>query len=68
MDLGTDERLLGESDMEMLDAANLNTGFHEFDQTKYMRPVLLGDDPNQDWQEQLVPVESIMDRMDIDTQ
>jgi len=68
VDLGTDERLLGESDMEMLEAANLNTGFHEFDQTKYLRPVLLGDDPNQDWQEQLVPVESIMDRMDIDTQ
>lgn len=68
VDLGTDERLLGESDMEMLEAANLNTGFHEFDQTKYMRPVLLGDGPNQDWQEQLVPVESIMDRMDINTQ
>lgn len=59
VDMKTDQGLLGEADLETLDADNLNRGFHEFDQTKYMRPVLLGT-LGQNWHEKLVPIESII--------
>jgi hypothetical protein len=65
-DLKTGERLLGEADQENLDEDNLNRGFHEFDQTKYMRPVLLGN-LGQSWQEKLVPIESIISAINIDS-
>jgi hypothetical protein len=55
VNLETGERLLGEADLESLDADNLNRGFHEFDQTKYIRPVLL-ENLGQSWKEKLVPI------------
>jgi hypothetical protein len=66
VDLKTGDGLLSESDQESLDEDNLNRGFHEFDQTKYMRPVLLGN-LGQSWQEKLVPVESIIAAANIDS-
>jgi hypothetical protein len=66
VDLETGDRLLGEADLEALGVDNLNRGFHEFDQTKYMRPVLLGN-LGQSWQEKLVPIESIISAVNIDS-
>ena len=66
VDMRTNESLLGESDIESLEVANLNIGFYEFDQTKFMRPVLLGG-LGHEWQEQLVPVETIIAGMEIDS-
>jgi hypothetical protein len=66
VNLVTGDRLLGEADLEALGVDNLNRGFHEFDQTKYMRPVLLGN-LGQSWQEKLVPVESIISAVNIDS-
>jgi hypothetical protein len=59
VDIQTDRGLLGEADLESLEAGNLSQGFYEFDQTKFMRPVLLGN-LGQGWQEQLVPIETII--------
>ena len=66
VDLTTGDWLLGEADLEALGIDNLNRGFHEFDQTKYMRPVLLGN-LGQNWQEKLVPIESIISAMNVDS-
>ena len=65
VNLRTDEGLLGESDIESLETSNLNTGFYEFDQTKFMRPVLLGSF-GHGWQDQLVPIEAIIAGMNLD--
>jgi hypothetical protein len=66
VDMRTNESLLGESDIEHLEVANLNIGFYGFDQTKFMRPVILGS-LGHEWQEQLVPVETIIEGMEIDS-
>ena len=64
IDLKTNERLLGETDMKELEAANLNTGFFEFDQTQFMRPVLL-EHLGQGWERELVPIESVISRIKV---
>jgi hypothetical protein len=66
VNLRTDEGLLGESDIESLETSNLSTGFYEFDHAKFMRPVLLGGLGHR-WQDQLVPIEAIIARMEIDS-
>ena len=66
VDLQTDRRLLGEADLESLEAGNLNQGFYEFDQTKFIRPVLL-ENLDQGWQEQLVPIEIIISGLKINS-
>lgn len=66
VDMRTHENLLGGSDNESLEVANLNLGFYGFDQTKFMRPVILGS-LGHEWQEQLVPVETIIAGMEIDS-
>ena len=52
--------------MKRLEVANLNLGFYGFDQTKFMRPVILGG-LGHEWQDQLVPVETIIAGMEIDS-
>jgi hypothetical protein len=62
IDLKTDQRLLGESDMEEVDDSNLNAGFYEFDQTQFMRPVLM-EHLGTEWDKELVPIETIIARI-----
>jgi hypothetical protein len=62
IDLKTDQRLLGEFDMEKLEAGGLNKGFYEFDQTQFMRPVLI-EHLGHGWKKELVPIETIISRI-----
>jgi hypothetical protein len=62
IDLKTDQRLLGEFDMEKLEAGGLNKGFYEFDQTQFMRPVLI-EHLGHGWEEVLVPIETIISKI-----
>jgi hypothetical protein len=61
IDLKTDQRLLGESDIEKLEPSHLNTGLYEFDQTRFMRPVLI-ENLGSGWHEALVPIETMISR------
>jgi hypothetical protein len=62
VDLKTDERLLGKADLEKLEANNLNMGFYWFDQTQFMRPVLL-EHIGRGWEKELVPIEAIISKI-----
>jgi hypothetical protein len=62
IDLKTDKKLLGEADLEKLEASNLNNGFYEFDQTQFMRPVLL-EHLGSGWRKELVPIETVISRI-----
>ena len=59
LDLYTGEKLLGEDDKKNLKTCNLNKGFFEFDQIKFMRPVLI-ENLGTGWREELIPIDKII--------
>jgi hypothetical protein len=63
IDMKTEQPLLGESDIKRLEAGDLNSGFHEFDQTQFMRPVLI-ENLGSEWRKELAPIQDIISRIE----